>query len=316
METMKAVRQHRYGSVEVLVSDRVPRPLPGEGELLVRVRAAGLNPVDWKVREGYLREMLGLRLPFIPGYDISGTVEALGPGVETFNPGDEIFAFVPLSRAGAYAEYAIVKSGEAAVKPRTLDHNQAAAVPLAALTAWQALFDVVRITSGQRLLVHAAAGGVGHFAVQLGKWVGAHVIGTASSGNLEFLRRIGAHQAVNYGAAPFENSVSNVDVVLDTMAGDTRQRSWPLMNREGFLVSTLPPEPVVPQEAAALRIRAAQMMVRPNGGQLVEIAELVDSGHLKPEVTVLPFDVTEVRKAHALSQGGHIRGKIVFEIAT
>ena len=307
---MQAVRQHKYGSTEVLVFDNVPRPEPEEGELLVRVRAAGLNPVDWKVREGYLREMLALRLPFTPGYDIAGTVEAIGPGVETFNPGDEIYAFVSLSRAGAYAEYAIVKIGEAAVKPRTLSFNQAAAVPLAALTAWQALFDVAHLISGQRLLVHAAAGGVGHFAVQLATWAGAHVIGTASADNLEFLRRIGAHQAVDYAAAPFAKFVDPVDVVLDTIAGDTRERSWPLINRDGFLVSTLPPEPEVPPAAAAKGIRAAQMLVRPNGGQLVEIAELIDSGHLQPEITVLPF--SEVRMAHELSQHGHTRGKIVL----
>ena len=312
MQTMRAVRQHKYGSAEVLVLDNVPRPEPEEGELLVRVRAAGLNPVDWKVREGHFKEMLGLRLPFTPGYDIAGTVEAIGPGVETFNPGDEIFAFVSLSRAGAYAEYAIVKFGEAAFKPRSLDFNQAAAVPLAALTAWQSLFDVAHLVAGQRLLVHAAAGGVGHFAVQLAKWAGAHVIGTASVGNLEFLSRIGVHQAVNYAVTPFEKSVSIVDVVLDTISGDTRERSWQLINRDGFLVSTLPPEPAVPPEAAAKGICSAQMLVRPNGGQLVEIAELIDSGHLKPEITVLPL--SEVRKAHELSQHGHGRGKIVLTI--
>ncbi|MEW6219847.1 MAG: NADP-dependent oxidoreductase [Thermodesulfobacteriota bacterium] len=311
MTTMQAVQQVGFGSAAVLALATVPRPQPGPGELLVRVRAAGVNPVDWKIREGYLRDFFDFRPPFIPGFDLSGIVEGVGPGVTAFEPGEEVFAFLPLARPGALAEYAVVKVEEAAAKPQTLTHTEAAGVPLAALTAWQALFDIASLGRGQSVLIHAAAGGVGHFATQLANWAGAHVIGTASAGNLDFLRQHGVHQGVDYTAGPFEEQVPAVDVVLDTLSGDTRERSWRLVKPHGILVSTLPPPPVVPAGAAA-GVRGMHMLVRPSGAQLGRLADLIDSRVVRPEVTVLPF--VQIHQAQALSQSGHTRGKIVLAI--
>jgi len=193
--------------------EEVERPVAAEDELLVRVHAAGINPVDWKVREGHLQDFLKLELPYTPGYDLSGVVEKTGGAVEEFQPGDQVFTFRNTATPGTFAEYAVVKAAEAAIKPDSLNHSQSAAVPVAALTAWQSLFDVAGLRSGQRVLIHAAAGGVGHFAVQFGCWIGAHVIATASAANLDFLEQIGAHQVIDYKAVRFEEEAGEVDVV-------------------------------------------------------------------------------------------------------
>ncbi|MBI5558156.1 MAG: NADP-dependent oxidoreductase [Deltaproteobacteria bacterium] len=308
---MKAVRVHTYGGAEKMIPEEVKRPVIGDDELLVRVHAAGVNPVDWKVREGYLHDFLGLRLPFIPGYDLSGVVEETGAAVEDFQPGDPVFALLNLSRPGAYAEYAVVKDAEAVSKPDSLNHAQAAAVPLAALTAWQCLFDMAGLQSGQKVLIHAAAGGVGHFAVQLARWVGAHVIATASAANLDFLRRIGAHQVIDYHTVRFEKLTGEVDVVLDLLSGETRERSWPLLRKHGILVTTLPPEPEA-EVLARYQVRGAAMLVKPDSLQLGEIAQLIDSGRLRPEVKAFPF--AQFREANQQSQTGHVRGKLVLVV--
>ena len=311
MATMKAVRVHTFGGAEKMILEEVDRPIIAEDELLVRVHAAGINPVDWKVREGYLQEFLGLALPFIPGYDLSGEVEEIGAAVEDFQTGDSVFALLNLSRPGAYAEYAVVKAAEAVIKPDSLDHAQSAAVPLAALTAWQCLFDVAGLQSGQRVLIHAAAGGVGHFAVQFGRWVGAHVIATASTANLEFLRLIGAHQVIDYTAVRFEEAAGEVDVVLDLMSGETRERSWPLLRKNGMLVTTLPPEPSAELQAR-YHVRAAAMLVKPDSLQLGEIAQLIDSGMVRPHARAFPF--AEFRQVNQQIQTGHVRGKLVLVV--
>lgn len=309
MPTMKATRVHAYGGAENLVLEEVERPVVGADEILVRVHAAGVNPVDWKIREGYLSEFLHLTLPFIPGYDLSGVVEEVGLEVRGFRPGDEVFAFLDLTRPRACAEYVAIKADEAALKPGSLSHAEAAAVPLAALTAWQCLFDLAGVRAGQKVLIHAAAGGVGHFAVQLARWAGAHVIGTASAANQEFIRRLGVHQAVDYRAVRFEEVTGKVDVVLDLMSGETRERSWPLLVENGILVTTLPPEPT-PELLEKYQVRAATMLVQPSRSQLEEIAQLIDAGKLRPEVAAYPF--AEVRQAQQLSQAGHTRGKLVL----
>ena len=311
MATMKAVRVHAFGGAEKMILEEVPRPVIAEDELLVRVHAAGINPADWKVREGYLQEFLGLTLPFIPGYDLSGVVEEIGAAVEDFQPGDPVFALLNLTRPGAYAEYAVVKAAEAVIKPDSLDHAQSAAVPLAALTAWQCLFDVAGLQSGQKVLIHAAAGGVGHFAVQFARWVGAHVIATASAANLEYLRLIGAHQVIDYTAVRFEETAGEVDVVLDLMSGETRERSWPLLRKNGILVTTLPPEPSA-EVQARYHVRAAAMLVKPDSLQLGEIAQLIDSGMVRPAVKAYPF--AEFRQANQQCQAGHVRGKLVLVV--
>lgn len=311
MATMKAVRIHSYGGPEVLVYEDAPRPTPGEGEVLIRVHAAGVNPLDWKVREGYLKSSLNYPLPVIPGWDVSGVVEQVGAGVTQPKVGDAVYALPNMTRNGAYAEYIAVNASEVAPKPNTLDHVQAAAVPLGALTAWQALFDVANLSSGQTVLIHAAAGGVGTFALQFAKWKGARVIGTASARNADFLRELGAEEAIDYKATRFEDAVKDVDVVLDTLGGDTQERSWGVLKKGGVLVSTVGPPSS--ETAAQYGVRGLPVFVQPSGKQLTEIAKLIDAGQVKPIVeTVLPL--TEARQAHGMSQSGRTRGKIVLRV--
>jgi NADPH:quinone reductase-like Zn-dependent oxidoreductase len=311
METMKAVRIHKFGGPEVLKYEDVPRPAPGSGEVLIRVHAAGVNPVDWKIREGHLKQMMNISLPLIPGWDVSGVVESTGAGVTRLKKGDEVYSRPDLARNGSYAQYIVVRESEVALKPKSLDHVHAAAIPLAALTAWQALFDAAKLGAGQTVLIHAAAGGVGSFAVQLAKLKGARVIGTASKRNHDFLRELGADETVDYTSTRFEDAVRNVDVVLDTISGETQQRSWKVLKKGGFLVSIL--QPPSPEEAAAHGVRCAHTFVQPNVSQLAELAALVDAGKLKTIVeTVLPL--AEAVQAQELNKAGHTRGKIVLRV--
>jgi NADPH:quinone reductase-like Zn-dependent oxidoreductase len=289
MENMKAVRVHNYGGPEVRRFEDAPRPTPGSGELLLRVHAAAVNPVDWKIRAGYMKEIFPYTLPFIPGWDVSGVVEAAGPGVKQFKKGDEVYARTDLARNGAYAQYGVARETETALKPGSIDHVHAAAIPIVASIAWQALFDRAALAKGHRILIHGAAGGVGSFAVQLAKWKGAHVIGTASTRNQAFLRELGVDEPIDYEKTRFEDVVKDVDVVLDTVGGDTRARSWKLPKKGGILVSIVGPPPSA-DEAAKLGLRTAYFSARPNASQLAEIAALVDSGKIKPFVeSVLPL---------------------------
>jgi NADPH:quinone reductase-like Zn-dependent oxidoreductase len=295
----------------MLRHEETPRPEPGAGEVLVRVHAAGVNPVDWKVRAGYLKEMLHYSLPFIPGWDFSGVAEGVGAGVKTLLVGDEVYGHLQIGGDGAYAQYIVARESGTALKPKSVDHTHAAAIPLAALTAWQALFDAAGLASGQSVLIHGAAGGVGTFAVQLGRWKGAHVIGTASKRNHAYLRGLGADEVVDYNTTRFEDVVRDVDVVLDTITGETMERSWQVLKKGGILVSIL--EPPSQEKAARYGVRQAHVFVRPSAEQLEEIARLVDSGELKAVVeSVLPLE--GARRAHELSQTGHVRGKIVLRV--
>jgi len=312
MENMKAVRIHKYGGPEVLIFEDAPRPAPGPGELLIRVCAAGVNPVDWKIRAGYLKDIRPYTFPLILGWDLSGVVEATGPGVGKFKQGDDVYSRPDSSRDGAYAEYIAVKEAEVAFKPVSIDHIHASAIPLACLTAWQAIFDTAGLSAGQKILIHAAAGGVGSFAVQLAKWKGAYVIGTASGRNQSFLRDLGVDEPIDYEKTRFEDLVQEVDVVFDTIGGDTQERSWKVLKKGGFLVSIVAPPSA--EEAARNGVRQAFVWMAPNGPELTEIAALVDTGILKPIVeTVLPL--ASARRAHELSQTGHARGKIVLRVA-
>jgi NADPH:quinone reductase-like Zn-dependent oxidoreductase len=309
---MKAVRIHQYGGPEVLKYEDAPRPEPANGEILVRVHGAGVNPVDWKIRAGLGKVFRDYPMPLILGWDFSGVVEQAGAGVTEWKKGDEVYARPDIGRDGAYAEFIAVKASEVGRKPKTLDHAHSAAIPLAALTAWQALFDAAALEAGQRVLIHAAAGGVGTFAVQLAKWKGAYVIGTASAGNHEFLRGLGADELIDYQANRFEDVVRDVDVVLDSMAGETRQRSWQVLKKGGILVSILGPPSA--EEAAAHGVRQAGVFVQPNQSQLGELAALVDAGKLKPIVeAVLPL--SEAARAHEMNATLHTRGKIVLKVA-
>ncbi len=312
MTTMKAVRIHAYGGPEVLHHEDAPLPTLNPDDLLIRVRAAAVNPVDWKIREGYLQGFLKHRLPLILGWDVSGDVVEVGPEATAFRVGDEVYARSDIERDGAYAEYIAVKASDAARKPAALDHVHAAAVPLTALTAWQSLVDAAQLQAGQTVLIHAAAGGVGSLAVQLAKARGARVIATASAVNIGLVTELGADQFIDYTRTRFEDVAREVDVVFDTIGGDTQERSWQVLKPGGMLVSVVSPPPEA--TAAAHGARRAFVFIQPSGVQLTTIAQLIDEGKMKPIIhTVLPL--TEVRQAHAISQGGHARGKIVLRVA-
>ena len=311
MTEMKAIRIHSYGGPEVLVYEDAPRPSPAPDEVLIRVHAAGVNPVDWKIRAGYLSGFLNLTFPFILGIDVAGVVEAVGDNVTDFKPRDAVYAWADIASNGAYAEYVTVKAENVAPKPETLDFIQAAAVPQAALTAWQALFETGGLQPGQTVLIHAAAGGVGTFAVQLAKWKGVNVYGTASAGNLEFLRDIGVDEPIDYTTLYSEAIARRVDVVLDAVGGETQDRSWVVLKPGGVLVGTVTPPSE--ESAAAHDARPAFHMTHGSGQQLREIAALIDEGHIRPIVQeVIPLEDT--RRAHELSQTGHVRGKIVLQV--
>jgi len=311
MDTMKAVRIHRYGGPEVLVHEEVPRPEPARGEVLIRVEAAAVNPVDWKVREGYLKEMLPHSLPLIIGWDVSGVVEAVGAEVTHFKAGAEVFSRPDLQRDGTYAEYVVIRESEVALKPRSVDHLHAAAIPLAGTTAWKSIIDAAGVAAGQRVLIHGAAGGVGSYAVQLAKWRGAYVIATASAANHDYLRGLGVDQTIDYRSEHFEDVSGKVDVVFDTIGADTQERSWQVLKKGGILVSIVAPPP--PEIAGIHGVRQAFVFIQPDAGVLAELATLVDAGKLRPSVeTILPL--SEARRAQELSQEGHVRGKIVLRV--
>src|SRR6266480_1015254 len=313
-QTMKAIRIHNYGGPEVLKYEDAPRPEPQGGEVLVRVHAAGVNPIDWKVREGHMKDFWPHKFPLILGWDLSGVVEELGPSPAAagrFKVGDEVYSLPDPTRNGAYADYIVVREPELALKPNSLHHIRAAAVPLAALTAWQSLFDTAQLQPGQRVLIHAGSGGVGHFAVQLAKWKGAYVFATASTKNQALLRELGVDKAIDYTQQRFEDVARNIDIVLDTIGGETQERSWSVLKKGGVLLSLVQPPSV--EKAKALGVRAAFVAGHPSGAQLAEIAKLIDSGELAPVIDrILPL--SEVRRAHELSQSGHTHGKIALRV--
>jgi NADPH:quinone reductase-like Zn-dependent oxidoreductase len=311
MANMKAVRFHAYGGPEVLVLEEVPGPQPGAGEVLIRVQGAGVNPLDWKARAGHVKEWLHHRLPLIPGWDASGVVEEVGEGVTVFKKGDRVYGMLNFKQDGAYAEYVVAKAQDLASPPKSIDMIRAGAVPLAALTAWQALFNVAGLASGQSVLIHAAAGGVGHFAVQFAKWKGARVIGTASAENASFLGDLGVAEVIDYKATRFEEAVREVDVVFDLIGGDTQRRSWQVLKKGGILVATLGISS--PEVARKQQVRGEGVMVQPDSVQLAEIAALIDTDKVNPVVTeILPL--AEAARAHELSETGHTRGKIVLQV--
>lgn len=312
MPTMQAVRIHTYGGPEVLVYESAPCPEPAPDEVLIRVHAAGVNPIDWKVRAGYLSGFLPLAFPVVLGIDVAGVVEAVGAEVTDFKPGDAVYAWAGLGRDGSYAEYVTVKAVDVAPKPESLDFTHAAAVPQSGLTAWQALFETGGLQPGQTVFIHAAAGGVGSLAVQLARWKGASVYGTASNGNLEFLRDIGVDEPMDYATLNSDDVARRADLVLDLIGGETQDRSWVVLKPGGVMVGLVSPpseEMAAPHEA-----RGAFHMTHGSGAQLREIAQMIDKGHLQPYVhTVLPLQ--EARQAHELSQAGHGRGRIVLQVA-
>lgn len=311
-DMMKAVRIHSYGGPEVLQYEDAPRPAPGPGEVLIRVRATTVNPFDCALRAGWMASYFQLSLPLIPGTDIAGAVEEVGEGVTSFKRGDEVFARGGVMRDGANAEFAVVAASDVAARPGSLDDAHAAALPHVSLTAWQALFELGGLSQGERVLIHGAAGGVGHVAVQLAKWRGAYVIGTTSRHH-EFLRELGADEVIDYAKTPFEDAASGVDVVLDTIGGDTQARSWKVLKPGGILVSVI--QAPAPETADAHGVRQGFVYTTPPiGPTLTKIASLVETGLLRPDVSqVLPL--AEIRKAHEIVEGKHMRGKLVLQVA-
>ena len=308
-DSMKAIRVHEYGGLEVLKLEDAPRPVAKAGEMVVRVNAAGVNPVDAGVRKGWMKGRM--TLPFTPGYDISGIVDSVGDGVKSFKAGDEVFAYLDLARGGGYAEFAIVKEPEAAMKPGRVSHVEAAGVPLTALTAWQALFDTAKLERGQTVLIHGGSGGVGTMAVQLAKWKGAKVLATASAENQEYLRGLGADVTIDYKAQRFEEIAKDVDVVLDAVGGETQARSFSILKKGGVLVSIV--GPVAQDKANEAGVRGVNILVKPDGQQLSEIAKLIDAGTIKPVVSQ-ELPLAEARRAHELIESKHTRGKIVLKV--
>jgi len=306
------VRLHEFGGADKLIYEDAPKPSPGPGEVLVRVHAAGVNPADWKVREGYFEAMIPHALPLILGWDVSGTIEAVGDGVTEWAVGDVIWANLDIARDGAYAEYVVARAEILARKPDGLSHVEAASLPVAALTAWQSLFEVGGLQAGQTVLIHAAAGGVGSVAVQLAHAHGVHVIGTASARNHDYLQDLGADDLIDYNAARFEDVAKNVDVVLDTMGGETQARSWGVLKPGGILVSLVGPPDA--DAAKAHNVRAAFWSARSDARDLDKIAAFLSEGKLKPTLGAT-FPLADARRAHEQSESGHTRGKIVLEVA-
>lgn len=307
MTTMKIVKIYQQGDVDVLQFEDAPIPTIEQDEVLIRVQALGVNPLDWKLRSGYFPLKDPDDFPRVLGFDVAGEVVATGSAVTQFVVGDLVYG-VPNN--GGYAEYVCAFAADLARIPSTTNVIQAAALPCATITAWQALFDSAQLAAGQTVLIHGAAGGVGTMAIQLAKWRGARVIGTASAHNHAFLQELGADEVIDYTTTRFEEVVSPVDVVFDTVGGETLHRSWKVLKHGGRLRTIASDD--APQLAAKYGIDASGYEIQsPFGATLTEIAGLVDNGHLKPVVsTVLPFQ--EVKQAHRLSEGRHVRGKIVL----
>src|SRR5262245_17206640 len=312
--TMKAVRLHKEGGPEQLVYEDAPKPQLGTGDALIRVHATGITPAELTWDDTYRNCDGSERLPAIPGHEVSGVVDSVAHGVTDVSIGDEVYALTSFCRDGAAAEYVAVRAADLAPKPKTLDLVQSAAVPLSALTVWQAFFEHARLAPGQRVLIHGAAGGVGAYAVQIARWHGAYAIGTASADNRDFLLGLGANEVVDYRRARFEEAVRDVDVVLDTIGGDTRERSWQVLRPGGILVSL--PEPIPESEAAAhgkLGRRGVFFIVRPDREQLGQIATLIDSGAVRP-VIAQTVPLAEAREAFERGVAGHTRGKLLLAV--
>lgn len=308
---MKAIRFHAFGGSGVLKIEDLPRPDPGEEELLVKVMAAGVNPVDYKIREGKYPAVKADKLPYVPGRDVAGTVVAAGGLVDDWKRGDEVYGMPGIDRGG-YCEFAILKTSEAAPKPRMLDFVAAAAVPLAGLTAWQGLFQYGELKAGQRVLIHGGAGGVGHFAIQFAKARGAYVITTVSAQHVDFVRSLGADEVIDYKAQRFEDVVKDVDLVYDLIAGETQERSWDVLRRGGTMVSTLA-EPSQ-EQARAKGARAIRYTAKENGSELEEIGRLIDEGKVEPKIA-RTYGLAEAASAQDFVEQGHTEGKVVLKIA-
>jgi NADPH:quinone reductase-like Zn-dependent oxidoreductase len=318
---MKAIVIDGYGGSDRLRLAERPEPTPGAGELLVDVRAASVNPVDWKIRRGDLRAFLWLRFPYIPGGDVAGEVAAVGAGVSRFKPGDPVVAFVDLKRGGGYAGRAVVAESAAALKAEALGFAEASTLPIAGCTALQALRDHGRLRDGGSVLINGGAGGVGHFAVQIARAMGATVTATCGPSNVEFVRSLGAHRVIDYSRADFTRLDDGYNVIFDAVAKSSFAACRDRLKPGGAYVTTLPNPGTLfsgaVQSVAGLFGPARQakfMWVRPEGSDLAFLGGLAEKGLLKPTIA-RTFPLELAREAHDLSEQGHVRGKIVLELA-
>jgi len=308
---MRAVRIHQYGGTDTLQLDQIDTPVINADDILINVKAAAINPVDWKIREGYLQQFIPYKLPVTLGWDVAGVVTQVGSEVTEFKVGDEVFSRPDIARDGSYADYIAVKADEAVLKSSKLDFAQAAALPLAGITAWQCLVDVSQVQTGQRVLIHAGAGGVGHLAIQIAKAKGAFVIATASTANQGLLIELGADQAVDYTQGALIEQVDAVDVVFDTMGGQILADSWALLKSGGMLVSVV--EPPSEEIAKQYAVKSAFVFIEPSSRILMELNKLVEADQLTPLIEHR-FSLEQIEAAHLQSQSGRTRGKIVIEV--
>jgi NADPH:quinone reductase-like Zn-dependent oxidoreductase len=310
MAKMKAVCIHSFGGPEVLKVENLDVPQPKDDEVLIKVHAASVNPVDYKIRAGQYPPVKEQQLPKVLGRDVSGTVERCGRAVRNFKEGDSVYAMLE-GGSGGYAEYVTIKANLCSAKPDSLDYSQAAAMPLAGLTAWQGLFDEGNLHAGQRVLIHGGAGGVGHLAIQFAKARGATVCTTVSSQDIEFVRSLGADEVVDYKTERFEDKVHDVDLVFDLVAGDTQERSWSVLKDGGTMVSTLAkPSDIKAREHHA---RATNYIAHPDGAELAEIGRLVDAGKVKPCV-LATYPLDHAAEAQQRLEREHPHGKVVLEV--
>jgi NADPH:quinone reductase-like Zn-dependent oxidoreductase len=308
---MKAVRVHAYGGPEQLRLEEAPQPKVENGKVLVRIHAASVNPIDFKLASGNMRQIMPINFPWIPGGDFSGIVEEIGPGVTGLSKGDAVYG--DASGGGAYAEFYAGPASMIAPKPRQLSDAEAASVPLAAQTAWQGLFDHGRLERGETVLIHGAAGGVGTFAVQLAHLKGAKVLATGSAANTDYLRSFGADTVIDYKATPFESVAKNVDLVLDLIGGETQRRSFGVLKPGGRLIATA--QPPSAEEAAKHKVEAQMMSMKASTTNLAQLSELLDAGKLKT-IVAKTYPLAQARDAWTEIMSGHTRGKIVLEVVS
>jgi NADPH:quinone reductase-like Zn-dependent oxidoreductase len=307
-DTMKAIQYRKFGGPEVLEYVDVAKPEPAAGEVLVKVDAIGVNTIDWELRAREIPKYAP-KLPAIPGYDLTGTIVAVGTDVAGHANGERVYAMLPLDLPRAYAQYVRVPVAAMARAPERIDAVHAAAAPMAALTAWQALFDAGGLKAGETVLIHGAAGGVAHMAVQLAKHAGARVIGTASAENLAFVRALGADEVIDYKTQKFEELVHDADLVFDTVGGDTLERSYGVLRKGGRVVSIA--GRVDPETAARHGVVAKGIVVHPDAAQLAEVARLLDAGAIRTEIDSV-YPLAEAAKAHAKSETRHLHGRLVL----
>lgn len=310
-QTMKAIVVHEHGGPEVLKYEDAPRPHPKDDEVLIRVMAAAVNPVDAAIRAGRFKRA-GDALPSIPGMDVAGVIEKTGNKIDKFKAGDAVYAYLSFSEQGGYAELAIAKPEEVSLKPKNITFEEAAAVPLAATTAWQALVDTAKIDKGQTVLVHGGSGGVGSFAIQIAKARGAKVIATASTPNQDLLKQLGADQAIDYTTTKFEDAVHDVDVVLDAVGGETLTRSYGVVKKGGIIVSIAGRSDQ--SELDKRGIRGTTIMAHPDATVLEELTKLIEAKKMNVIVSQT-FPLAEAVKAHEQIATRHTRGKIVLKVA-